>query len=1694
MNAKTLKGIKKWLSAIGILAIMSTFVVVAPVANAYSGDDAVAQGLVWAKDSVDAACEKGLIDCELPDAGFKTVVNRAVGYQMLTKGFDVYNENAMSQFPDVSGEWYEYAANTAYVMGWTAGEAGKFNGGGELSRAMMAVAAASVLGLSDCDATVLDAYTDKASVPAWATDAMACVVEAKLMGQGGAKVLNPNKGAIKAEVITILNAQVDYASEEGIDVMEVAAERLATDTDTLQEALDTGAEIVDGELVVIEGEEEIPTEEEETPVVAGTASVARASDTPAPTILATGTAFNKVLTLSVSAGSDADVSLTGITVTRGGLSANTWVGGVGVYDGSDVKHGNIGTSWNDNSQIEIDFSSEPIVIAKGTTVPVVLKANLAAGANSGTLTFSVDKMENIKSTAASLNGTFPITSNIMDVRDGANTVAAVTVDAVQVHNNGAADATAVSVNLGTTRQQLGTFRIANSAVEAVKLSSVTFYNNGSAADGDLSKITLVGPDGVDLKVVDKTTNKYVTFSGLSYELAKSASSKDFKVYADIVGGSTRTARLLIQNDYDLVLAGATSGSMILPTVVGVATPSGNDRAFPIGDLCSGAVTNYCNMVTVSAGTLSLSRAPTSPTGNIAAGGTGVVLGRWEIKATGEDMEIRQLSFSVTRSAATNLSGTFYLKIVDVGTLYSVAGSTAALYASGTYTTTFLKIKAGTTYIVEAVADVLSTATAGTTYGVTSLDITQAKRVSTNDIVDPAVNAVSANTLTVQSGTLSVTADAGAAAPQVVSGLATLTTLGTWNMTAGSAEGIGITGVILDDNTAGLGRNFKDLELWIDGAKKSQDTSTTQSPTATTATVTFNISPSYTIGASQTAIVEVKGKLINSTSDASVTMNIAASGITGNGVTSQSSLTAVPAAAVNGQVITISTGGTLTISRDTVSNVKSSQIVAGSTGVSFGAYKFQTGNIEDIRIKKVTLVNIGSNRDGLQNIGLYDGTTLLNDVSTTPGNEGILKASLGADISSLGNDLKSVTFDYSANPYVITKNSSKVLTVKANTVYSATSGQTVQFAIASIEAEGAGSSARIYATQTTELSDGAAANAWSAGQVAAVSSGDVGGAIAANGAGNSISPVATTGVAVGGALTGADLPFTAITLPATNRMTKLNTVMNGSAVVSEVPSAAATYPYAVGDVLAINDAGTVANTNVHVVTTAVAVGATLLGASTPVAGLTLAAQDRITRLPAGYSEAVSATATSQYVLGDILAVTDANVPANNGLYTVVNAVAVGGGMIGAAAANNVVALQSGATLTTDDRVTKMATQSTEVPSATAIYAYNLGDVIVVDDNSTPANNGTYVVRTAVAVGGSLLAADALGTGITFLATDRISKLNTQTQEDNIKRLYPTKLNFAWVAPAGPTLSTGLQIEVARFTMGADAANVNNPGTSVSVSALNFTEISSAQLTSYLLNDVTNGVNITANSAYSNSSSFSSAAAGGAMSAQTFQQGETRTYKLLADVGTSAGSQTVSFRFNSGSNITAGTATWTVGSETSTWTVLAGDVADLSSTTLTSASSGSDTTAPTFVVSFAGGSANNSVFDETITVTYNEKIDPYTINTSLTYAGSVAGVAATSGGGVVCPTAAVVTFTVTNVFSMTANMASDAVATNTTTTVALNAAGLVLTITPAAGYTAWHDTAATGDTGAQTLGVGTATVRDNAGNLVTATGSSITDADL
>src|SRR3989338_4372990 len=100
------------------------------------------------------------------------------------------------------------------------------------------------------------------------------------------------------------------------------------------------------------------------------------------------------------------------------------------------------------------------------------------------------------------------------------------------------------------------------------------------------------------------------------------------VKADFLDGASRWVRVHLQNDYDMMIKGVSTAAYILPV-----DSSGN--AF--SDTVDG--TSYFRM---RSGTLTVSKSAGSPSGQIAAGSSDVLLATFTLRANGVDMEVRKM--------------------------------------------------------------------------------------------------------------------------------------------------------------------------------------------------------------------------------------------------------------------------------------------------------------------------------------------------------------------------------------------------------------------------------------------------------------------------------------------------------------------------------------------------------------------------------------------------------------------------------------------------------------------------------------------------------------------------------------------------------------------------------------------------------------------------------------------------------------------------------------------------------------------------------------------------------------------------------------------------------------------------------------------------------------------------------------------
>lgn len=694
-----------------------------------------------------------------------------------------------------------------------------------------------------------------------------------------------------------------------------------------------------------------------TPVTGGDLSVSLAADTPAAATLADGTAYNNMLKLNLSA-SGKDVVVKGLTITRTGLIANTSVSGVSVWDRNGNRHGDVMTSFNSNNQVTIGFGANPILVAKGTTETVTVAFNLDSAAQSGTVGARVDATTGV-STNGTVTGAFPISGNIMTVVDGAASLSAVTVAGVAVGGN-SASTDAGNVEIGETKE-IAKFRFTEtSGRNDITVNKLTFYLEGTLKDKDFKDFTVVAPDNTVLGSAEWSSDRYVTVNLTTPYTVPKSNNRVLTLKATVNDGSGNWVRAHLQNDYDVMVKDAALGYHLVPTSFTDQTSTGG-------------------YFKVKSGTLTVSKATDSTSGNISAGATDVVLAKFNLKAVGEDLEIRKMGIKIATTAGSkDLSGNV---IVRVGgeTLLTFSGDyAAALYSTGSQRnlSQYLTVKSGETKVLEVVANIDSAANADT-YQV-SIGNFYAKRMSTLDYADNLPTSgytdATANQLTVQATSMQLVKDTSMGAKTVAAG-ANAVIVGQYLVKAGSAEGVRVTNLSVEFQGAASNAptTFQNLELW-DGSTQLGST------VSSVATSSNSFSFSLNLAKNEAKVLKLKANVL-STAAGATSSTVSSYTYIGSSTSNIESVSTP----VGGQVVTISAANVI-LSAVSDSTTVSRIYTTSDTPVQLGKWKLEAQN-EDVVLKKLTL----SVKDGAGAIDttagnygtlyLYDSTNMTTHLAT-----------------------------------------------------------------------------------------------------------------------------------------------------------------------------------------------------------------------------------------------------------------------------------------------------------------------------------------------------------------------------------------------------------------------------------------------------------------------------------------------------------------------------------------------------------------------------------------------------------------------------------------------------------------------------------------------------------------------------------------
>lgn len=754
-----------------------------------------------------------------------------------------------------------------------------------------------------------------------------------------------------------------------------------------------------------------------TPVGGSGLTVGLAADNPAAVSVVTSddattqsASLLPMLALNFTASADGAVSVTSLVFKKGGISADTDVRNVYLYDDAGVRLAEY-TSFT-SAIVTFTNASGLFSVPAGTTKKVWVKADMAYNVGSGkTVSFILQNAAGVVTNGAAVSGSFPLSGNLV-------TTAQVTDNAqVLLPTPGAANPTQPgNIDPGVTGREIwrSTLAVSNQKVEVRKIK---FLVNGSVTASDLQNLKL-SESGVQLgSTAQVASDMTVTFDMSAAPLVIEAGvTKTLSLAADVVGGTNRSFKMSIQKYSDIEVWDTHYGNYV---AVDTGTSGGSFTVF-----------ENSSSITINTGKVTISRATDSPTGPVAAGATNVDLAKFAIKASGEAIkfsDIRITSDLVTFGTSATTGGLNDVKLLLDGVQ---VGQTSDIYegTAKTFTVNFI-VPAGVTSYLTVRADVKTADGTSITSGTIAVSMTDGSIGGTAkgqvSLQSATVGTAAGQTVAVNAGTLAVTKNVNFSdrTSTISTGVPNTPNvkIGSFVITAGAGEGSDVTQIVLDDTSDqySLGDDFQNLKL-MHGS--TQIGTTIGSLNTTESTYTFTPASAISLAASEQYVVDVYADILSTVTNSAddyAACNVTSVSATGKVTSSATSWTTGSLAL---QLVYINTSGTLTITAaaDTPTN---DTLVLGSTGNVLAKFRFAANAVEDITVNKIFLSDRIRTDGGaaaatgtVRNISLWDGTT-----------------QVGSTVASLSETNNNVTpyATFSGLSWNIPRNSAKTLTVKAD---------------------------------------------------------------------------------------------------------------------------------------------------------------------------------------------------------------------------------------------------------------------------------------------------------------------------------------------------------------------------------------------------------------------------------------------------------------------------------------------------------------------------------------------------------------------------------------------------------------------------------------------------------------------------------------
>lgn len=694
-----------------------------------------------------------------------------------------------------------------------------------------------------------------------------------------------------------------------------------------------------------------------TPVATGNLSVSLSADTPAGGNVPEDATQNPVLKLNFTAG-QADAVVTALNIYRTGLSSDADLGSLYLMDGSSVLATNLGIA---SGKIMFSLASGLFTVKAGTTKTITVGADLNTASRD--YAFSLNAATDVVATGMTVGGSFPINGNHLYTVTVSNpALANLTINAGTIGG---------STNAGTTNVLAGQFTL-QAANSNVQVKSIKFTETGTInAAADLANIKLMnGATQVGTTMPALNADGTVVFDlSANPLLLTSGQTITLNLFADVISGVNRNFQFTVQRSYDVFTKDMTYN-------VGAVVYSNSAASFTV------VPTGTTNRVSVSSGSLTVTRDASSPTSYVAKGSTNQILGAFTVKANGEAVRITGAEYHATWGTARVENTVFNnLKLVDdqgvqLGTTYTSVATGGAITASQNAALANLNyvVAANTTRILYIKADVLST-TGATTLGSTLTSLT-AQGYTSLATINGATSY--GNTLSLSGTPWSLSLNNSVGAVQTVAGGTNLK-VASFVLSAGPAEGVNLNTVALTTN-GDLSATFVNLHVKVNGA----DFGTVQNNLAAASTqYTFTATTPVAMAANTSVVVDVYVDSLTGVSfGAAKVVDLTATNASG-------ATTYVPLGSsmnpttLAGQNVTLNSAGVVTTSTS-ASPAITQQVAMGVTAVKVATLKLSDTNAENMNLTYVNVKDGGAQAtsyNDMVNFRLMNGT---NQVGTAIG--------------------------------------------------------------------------------------------------------------------------------------------------------------------------------------------------------------------------------------------------------------------------------------------------------------------------------------------------------------------------------------------------------------------------------------------------------------------------------------------------------------------------------------------------------------------------------------------------------------------------------------------------------------------------------------------------------------------------------------